>query len=518
VESVRTVATFLRETPLLTPHGYLREQRFLGDRDLACFNPFVTIEHPGPIPHDELAREDADDLARISPRIDPRLERVRAQQLLRFGVVRRDVRYEMCGTTGTITLSGATLLGSSSKDALRPIHLRLALLAVVGVILIGLASYWGSTFSGPTEYFATSNRRITVVLIISVVAAVAAASTTLRRLRPGFRWWPSTRFERVSAAVFVAAFASAPLLAFISRPTAAEVRAGIAAGDLERATLVLEALKATRASEDVRALREELVLAEAERLTGYERIAKLEEAAALPGPHTGEERGRALRAEAYDQTAAACKDVVCRFVAARSADAAQASPARAEALSAARQEVLAALDPKEASDPDALRRLRALRAAASLGGAVLAAAPDEELSKKATAAAATVDAELSKVLLIGAPVALVNEVLARPTDGSPLTGWRELEGVAVYPADIADRCTGLYVVGAAAGLRSLLGKEPGLRRLLAQATGRPAAAIPGRPKSPKQHDVSTWTEGSTKVSARWSGEVLMELRIGDAAP
>jgi hypothetical protein len=518
VESVRVVVTFLRETPLLTQHGYLREQRFLSARDLAYFTPFVTIEHPGPIPYDALEREDADALARISPPVKPGVEQVRAQQLVRFGVVQRDVRYEMCGTTGTITLSGATLLGASTKKALHPIHLRLALLAAISVILIVLVSHWGSTFGGPTEYFAASNRLITVVLIVSVIAAVAAASTTLRRLRPGFRWWPSTRFERVSAAAFVAAFASAPLIAFISRPTVAEVRAGIAAGDLERAELVLEALKATRPSADVRALSEELILAEAERLTGDARIAKLQEAAALPGPHTGEERARALRAEAYDQMAAACKDVVCRFTAARSADAAQASPARGQALGTARQELLAALDPKVASDPDALRRLRALRAAAGIGGAVLAATPDEELSKKAAAAASAVEAELSRVLLIGAPVAVVNDVLARPAAGSALTGWRELEGVAVYLADTADRCAGLYVVGAAAGSRSLLGKEPGLRRLLAQATGHPAAAIRDRPKSPKEHEVSTWTEGSTKVSARWRGEVLMELRIGAAAP
>ena len=100
--------------------------------------------------------------------------------------------------------------------------------------------------------------------------------------------------------------------------------------------------------------------------------------------------------------------------------------------------------------------------------------------------------------LLGAPVALVDEVLARPKAGSPLTGWRELEGVAVYLADIGGRCTGLYAVGAAAGSRSLTGKEPGLRRLLAQATGRPTAAIQPRPRSAKEQDVSTWTEGSTQ--------------------
>lgn len=487
-------------------------------RDLERFTPFVTIQHAGPIPRGALEREDADAFARVAPAIDPRLERVSAQQFLRFGVVRRDVRYEMCGTTGTVVLSGATLLGANTEDAVRPIRRRLMLLAAESLILIVLASFWSSSFSGPTAYFAASNRLTTAMLIVGVAAAIAAASGALRRLRPGFRWWPSNRIEHVSAAVFVAAFASAPLMAFISRPTVAEARANIAAGDLEQAGVVLEALKATRASADVTELSEELTLAEAERLSGDARIAKLDEAAAHPDPRAGEARAQALRAEAYDQKAGACRDALCSFLAASSAGAAQPSPARSQALSTARQQVLAALDPKEASDPDVLKRVRALREAAAFGGVVLAATPDAQLSENATAAVAAVDAELSKVLLIGAPVALVNEVLARPKPGSPLTGWRELEGVAVYPAHVAGRCTGLYVVGAAAGSRSLSGKEPGLRRLLTQATGRPTARIQPRPKSPKEQEISKWAEGPTQVLARWNGEALMELRLGDATP
>ncbi len=62
------------------------------------------------------------------------------------------------------------------------------------------------------------------------------------------------------------------------------------------------------------------------------------------------------------------------------------------------------------------------------------------------------------------------------------------------------------------------GREPGLRRLLVQATGRSTAAIPPRPKSPKAQEVSRWNEGTTPVLARWNGEALMELRIGAAAP
>src|SRR5512132_513778 len=155
-----------------------------------------------------------------------------------------------------------------------------------------------------------------------------------------------------------------------------------------------------------------------------------------------------LRAQANDQKVASCADAACRFLAARSADAALTSPARAQALSLARQQVIDALAPKDASDPTGLTHLRALRTAAALGRGLLAATPDAELAAKATAANDAVDTELAKVLLIGATVAVVNEVLDRPKTGSPLTGWPELGDVAVYPAEVAGRCSGLYIVGA----------------------------------------------------------------------
>jgi hypothetical protein len=556
-ESVRTVASFLSDSPILLAHRHLCDHRFLSQRDLESFSPFVTVQHAGPIPEDALDREDVAALARTAPAIDPRLERVRAQQFLRFGVVGRYARYEMCGMTGTVALSGATLLGASTPDALRPIHRRLIVLAAATVILLVLASSWHASFSGPTAYFATSNQRITAVLVVGVAAALAAAAGALRRLRPGFGWWPSNRFERVTAVVFVAAFALAPLIAFVARPTTEKARTAIAAGDLDRAAVVVEALRATRSSAEVTEVSDALTIAEAERLSGNARIAKLDEAAAHSGPHADQARDRGrrarvetvqaalaarqpaealasldrwsselaaapeapeLRAQAYDQKVASCTDAACSFLAARSADAAHTSPARVDALGTARQQVLAALDPKEASDADPLKRVRTLRRAATLGSLVLAATPDAQLSEKATAAGTALEVELAKVLLLGAPVALVDEVLTRPNAGSPLTGWRELEGVAVYPADVGGRCTGLYVVGAAAGSRSLTGKEPGLRRLLAQATGRSTVAIHPRPRSAKEQEGSRWTEGSTQVLARWNGEALMELRIGDAAP
>jgi len=112
----------------------------------------------------------------------------------------------------------------------------------------------------------------------------------------------------------------------------------------------------------------------------------------------------------------------------------------------------------------------------------------------------------------------VDDILERDRGSSNAIGWSDLQGVVVHTIGSGDHCTGLYVVGATAGLRALSGKEDGLRRLLVQATGRPRATIRVRDQSPRVHLVSRWSEGSTPVTARWNGSTLMELRIGDATP
>jgi hypothetical protein len=556
-ESRRTVVAFDQDSPTLLAHRHLREDRFLGPGDLERFTPFVTVQEHGPLDPASLEREDADALWRIAPQIDARLERVSAQQLLKFGVVRRDVRYEMCGTVGTLALSGANLLGASTPAALKPIRRRWLILALSAAAFAVLANGWRLLFSGPTAYFDPTNARVSVLAVVSVATALLATAGVLRRWRPRFKWWRSLRSEQAAVTALVASFIAAPVVAYLGRPTVAEARAALNAGHLDRAGVVVEAMLATRPSAEANDVADQWGLACADRLAGDARIERLDDVATHGGPRSGEARARALharieavtaalaagraddalsrldrwaaalqgeaevaelRASAEDAKAAACKDATCRFVASRSAVAAHSTTLRSEALAAARQQVLAALEPREAADPDPLTRIRALRAAAAVGAAVLTSGPDPELSEKATAVTGLVEAELSKVVLLGAPAALVDEVLGRPRAGSPLSGWRGLDGVAVYVAAAAGRCTGLYVVGASNGARSLAGKEPGLRRLLSQATGRPSKGIQPRPKSAKDHATSRWAEGPTQVLARWNGDALMELRVGDATP
>ena len=132
-ESRRTVVAFDQDSPTLVAHGHLREARFLRPGDLERFTPFVTVQEDGPLDAAGLEREDSDTLWRIAPKVDARLERVAAQQLLKFGVLRRDVRYEMCGAVGTLALSGANLVGASTPGALKPIRRRLLIVGASAV-------------------------------------------------------------------------------------------------------------------------------------------------------------------------------------------------------------------------------------------------------------------------------------------------------------------------------------------------------------------------------------------------
>ena len=316
-------------------------------------------------------------------------------------------------------------------------------------------------------------------------------------------------------------------------------------------------MKARGATADGAAASDDVAIAEADRLSGDERITKLDAVASGPGPRASEARALAvrsrldavravltagrdtdaiarldswsaelaaapeaadLRADALDQKARGCPDTPCRFISLRAANAARASPARAQALDAARRQVLTELTPPDAAAVDPVKRFHAFHGAASSANALLAATPDGELAEKAKAAVAAEQSELAKITLIGSPVALVGEVLQRPEGNRSLTGWHDLNGIAAYLSDSGGRCVGLYLIGVEKGMRSLVGREAGVRRLLAQATGRAAASIPPHPKSSKEHETSRWMEGSTQVMARWNGEALMELRIGDATP
>ncbi|XXX81445.1 hypothetical protein WMF30_22060 [Sorangium sp. So ce134] len=556
-ESVRTVVQMSTDSPIVGAHPQLLEERFLGPSDLEAFVLLASVEGEGSIAGGRLAPEDDVVVRRQTPALDPRTERIRAQQLLRFGVLRRDVHYEMCGTEGTVVLSGASLAGSSIPAAVSPIRRRLMLWGLASFVLLIGGTWYMSALLGPTSYFRTVNRIIAFLSLTGMAATIVAVGGLLRALRPGFRFWPLGIVAQLATGISAAAFLLCPVVGYFGKPSTEELQQAVAAGDLDRARLVAEALEGGEPSEEAADAIDELHLAEADQLSGDARLDKLDAIAARNGNHaarakTSAHRARVeaieaalksnrpadavgllkrwsselsdaaelgeLQARTFEVQGAACSDDVCRLSAARAAKAARSSPEREATLDSARRKVIDGLDVRIVPAGDLLSRVRWLQSLSKLAvTAQRTAAGDGEVQDKANAASAWARAELGKVALIGAPVPVVDELLERDA-GSASTGWPELKGVSVYAAKVGGVCSGLFVVGASPGLRSLYGNEEGLRRLLAQATGRPGATLRARAASSKTHSVSTWTEGSTPVMARWNDTMLMELRIGRASP
>jgi hypothetical protein len=164
-----------------------------------------------------------------------------------------------------------------------------------------------------------------------------------------------------------------------------------------------------------------------------------------------------------------------------------------------------------------LARLRAQRDAA----AALKGDPDKEVAERARIAGEFAQAERDKVALIGAEEPIVSELLgAKDVETKSRSATRD--NVSVYwTVGPTSRCSGLYLVGSEKGARLL--NDPGHRatttKLLSQALGH-SVALPAIPAAVggRVPSSSTWRDGAVVVTARWSDDRLMELRIGDAKP
>lgn len=160
----------------------------------------------------------------------------------------------------------------------------------------------------------------------------------------------------------------------------------------------------------------------------------------------------------------------------------------------------------------------ALRAV-SQHAASLRDVPDEpEIATAVLASEAWTTEQRTHVRLLDAPVSAVDDILGRAGGGGLGPAWSDLPHVVVHVAGRDGRCVGLYVTGELPGSRSLNGREVGLQRLLAQATGEAGASLRAAPTRSRDRGVARWSEGETTVVGRWRSEELIELRIGEAQP
>ena len=546
------------ESPIVIAHPPLREGRELAMDELGAFA--IVREASGT----KLDLERLTEAERSLPRIhldavNPRLERVTRQQYVKLAVVRRDVVYEMCGSRGTIVLSGNRLAPSTTADAVGPIRKRLWAWGALTVVVAAIAALLRVTFIGETAYFASARGIALGLGLLSTALAVIALGSVLRSWRGGTRFWP------IGKPIFGAAVASGLslvgicIVGLLVRPSVGEARDALASRDPTKARLVIDALKTSGArSPDVLEAEDLVKLAEAKALTGDARLAVLDDVAARHGSSAIEAaaaaRGDRLaairklnasrdsqaaldaadrwfplakgaadaevaeeRARAHEIAGSACPSEPCRLVEATNANLAHGTPERANATQVARLALLNALDPKAAGEKDVAERLKHLRV---LGATAMETRKslegDVELHDPAAAALAFAESERAKVALLLSPLPVVEELLGAKATTRDKVATIVLEGLTAYVAlDGAGRCAGVYAVGDG-DRRHLPDSGWSAEHLLGQSIGR--AAKIRQPTPQGSTATSRWYEAGVPVIARWHDSALVELRIGDATP
>lgn len=550
----RVVVTPESETTLA--HPQLLAKRSLQPPEVAAFSSRTNVSSAGPLPLDALDPSAQAMIRNEWARLDTRLERVVRQQYLQLAVPRQDVTYRMCGATGKLVLSGLTLTGAPTREAKHPIRKRLVLWPLSVLLLMFLTlPVARSTFAGHSGYFQPALGAAALIDILSLLASVLLLGGLLRTwgAPTGLRGVRMT--ERVAASVWVLALLTNLVLGAVTRPTLAEFDEELAAARLDRARVVLTALREVkRDADELVAAEDRLLLAEANTNTGAARLGKLDEIAAhgralaaeaataarndrLVAITTLVQERRAddviaaidqnfadwhadpalaeLRALAYDIRVDGCTDDTCRLAAAKEANAARTTPARGARIDEVRGRIIATLNARPATDATPAAYVQALTGLSATASHTLSQTTGEpELSALATSARTWADEEREKVAFLradAATLAVLFPDLHRSHDGVASATFEDAEVYFRLGAD--GTCTGIYAVGPVVkrrGIPSATGDH-----LLSRTLGRPTVVPPQtKPDAP----TSTAKVGGVKVVARWRDDQLVELRIGDAEP
>ncbi|MBX3220108.1 MAG: hypothetical protein KF795_06275 [Labilithrix sp.] len=546
------------QSPVVAAHPQLTEPRFLSNHELDAFS-IIGIEHAdGPVMLTGYRDGTGLLLGSITASLDSRLERVNRQQHVKLAVVRRDATYSMCGTEGTLVLSGKQLLGSHTPQALRAIRTRLYVWATsVAAFTVTTGIILGA-FRGSSAYFATINPTLTSLWLFAVVLAIPVLGAALRSLqkRRGLR--PLRPPEKMLASAAGVGLVSFLAYGLISQPRVSEVASALARPDVDRARVVVDGLKETKGdTAEVREAEDATLLAEAMRLEGDAKLRVLDAVAARDGTRAREaatlarlervavirlhlderDPDRAIaaierwfsdswksdqeiaeaRARAHDLAGTGCADSPCRLLAANSAVTAVSTPGRMQRASEVRTQLLTELSAREITAEPQLTRLQRMRSLSVMAKkSIAAASADAELATAAKSTADWAAAERARVPLLGASQAVVEELLEAPARASGKTTYMTVDGTQVYLVlDATKTCRGLYLVGASATARAIRGETWSSDRFLSQAVGRAATV---KKPSPGTSSTSRWFEVFAPVVARWRSGELVELRIGDAAP
>ncbi len=544
-------------SPIVLTNRVLREGRPVRRDELVTVAVVDEKASDGPLDLRQFAEPDRQAVLAQLSRIDPRLERVLHQQYLKLTAIRCDVTYEMCGTTATLSLSGTTLAGATTPEAVRPIRRRLyAWCTLCGFVAIAGSIVRGAVV-GSSSYFRDARAASGLLIAVAVGCAIPAIGAVLRSWRGGLRFHPTRWPTKAWSAGALVALVLIVVVGLSARPSASEVQRALVVNDVAKARSIVDALEEhDGATRDMADLRDRVTLAEANKLHGDERLRLLDTVAARNGAAAAgaaaESRAQRLdqvrqliatqhavdalatldksfpgdrtvpvaeeRARAHEATAGACATTACRLGEAIQAAAARTTPERATTVERAHAQATEVLDVRRVDAKATLPRLQQLRQLRDAGAATAKVALDDtDLQARAHDAIAFADAERTKVPLLTNDLAVAEELLGAAasvrTDGS-VSSIALDEGTVYLSVDRAGRCTGIYAVGEQAAKRELKSKAWPAARLLSQAVGRASVVQPPSPGA----STSRWYAGGTPIVARWQAGVLVELRIGDATP
>lgn len=551
-QTTRTML-FVTDSPIVRAHSHLTQEQNLVSSDLVGFSVVVTSQAQSAL--SEAEGVPASLLQTHLRAVDPRLERIATQQYTKLAVLRRDANFEMCGTRGTLVLSGNNLLGSTTPDALHPIRRRQILWVMLWTaMLVGSVVFLGAA-THDHAYFVPTNRWLFALTLIALTASIPALGIALREWRKNFLVKRLALYEKALVAASIVPAVLAVAITAIAMPRVSEAATALAANDVARARIVLDALLTTRDGEpDVLAARDDVELAEASKLSGNAKLKLLDQVAARKGSRANDATRIArgvrlssitsslnaglpvaalenldrwfghqsstdhevaeLRARAEDLLFASCSEEQCRFASALRASRAAPSTARTARFEESKAALLSSLKFAPVANeavPDRLKRLRLLADAATAARNV--ATGDQDVLVAAEQAIAFAAAERSHVAIIGAHEAAVAELLGPLTSTSKLISKTGDDVVSIFVVfDSQRRCRGLYAVGSQPKSRAIARSIA--TKLLSQSVGRSIELkSPARPDTP-----SRWIEGGVPIVARWEGTGPVELRIGDAAP
>jgi hypothetical protein len=410
---------------------------------------------------------------------------------------------------------------------------------------------------GGTPYFERTDTWVTCGLVAALGLAIVVLGACLRELKPGPRFGRLRLHELLAAGAACALVVCTVVVSVVGRPEVAEVERALATGNVARARIVAEALRATvggtkevSEAEDLIDLaeassaplsaalelldgvvqggrtkaREAGVTARTRRLTelesqvqrraGFQAIGLIE----LWFPETWKSDAEVaeLRARAEEAELLNCETIACRLGAARRAGMAAATESRSQTAAAIRNDLLETLVFREQRLESTAAKLRRLRILSDTAAETLKiAADDTELAASAARLTQIAAEQRGKTALIGASEGVVAELIAPLTPQTEKVSVVLLVGVTVYAIfDKQRACRGVYAVGPSEGSRAIASSVWNPERILSQAVGRPASVR----KPPSAVSVSRWAVAGIPVVARWRAGTIVELRIGEAAP